>query len=337
MKCLVVNCSAPSYNLGAAKLANWLRADGHDVTEAGGDLGWAARGYDRVCLSVIFSWHVDRAIGTANAVKDFAEVWIGGPAMNHNHDRFTVETGIEVPFVLRDGKAIYGAPDARFDKQRGDYRMVYAMRGCPVGCSFCPVWQIEGKEFVLDRDFQPAKMLCDNNLSGPEVNLQEFIIRRYQESGVPLMDANSGFEPKTFDEGTFARWSPILRGAWRFALDEIEETEDVRRMMHILRDVPGRKKRVYCLLGYEPIDQCVERARKIIEWGGEPFCQVFIPLNYRYDPEKMPPPPRHDWATTRKPYDMRRYFNSPQIWRTTALHEYDPRPGKGRPFAAIAA
>jgi hypothetical protein len=179
-------------------------------------------------------------------------------------------------------------------------------------------------------------MLCDNNLSGPEVEMQEFIIRRYQEAGVPLMDANSGFEPKSFDEGTFARWSPILRGAWRFALDEIEETEDVRRMFGILKNVPARKKRVYCLLGYEPIDQCLERARKIIECGGEPFCQVFIPLNYEHDPERIPPPPRHDWTNARLPYDARRYFNSPQIWRTTALNEYKPRKYEAPPFLEIA-
>jgi hypothetical protein len=336
MRSLVVNCSHPHYNLGASKLANYLAAQGDEVSTTGSDSAMLALGYDRVCLSVIFSWHVDRAIDIASAVKEHAEIWVGGPALNQNHERFTAETGVEVPFIWRtvNGKQtkVHGAPDARFDRQPGEYRMIYAMRGCPLGCSFCPVTLIEGAEFALNRAFYPAKMLCDNNLSAAPIEYQDFVIRRYQETGVPLMDANSGFEPKTFDEECFARWSPILRGAWRFGLDETKETDDVERMMRILKDVAPRKKRVYCLLGLEPIEQCFKRARKVIAWGGEPFCQVFIPLNYPHDPEKFPPPPRHDWPNRRAPYDMRRYFNSPQVWRTTPIEEYKPRLNEPAPF-----
>lgn len=330
-RALVVNCSYPHYNLGADKLTNFLLGQGYVVDTATHTPLWHL-GYDLVCLSVIFSWHVDRAIAVAQIVKDSSEVWIGGPAMSYNHARFTSETGISVPFIERDGKQVHGAPDARFDLQPGQYRMIYAMRGCPVNCSFCPVTLIEGADFVLNRGFYPAKMLCDNNLSAAPVEYQEYVIRRYQETGVPLMDANSGFEPKTFDEACFARWSPVLQGAWRFGLDETKETADVERMMKILRNVRGRLKRVYCLLGLEPVEQCYERACKIIEWGGEPFCQVFIPLNYPHDPERFPPSPRHDWPTARAPYDMRRYFNSPQVWRSTAIQDYKPRVNEPPPF-----
>jgi hypothetical protein len=341
VRVLIVNCSHPHYNLGAEKLANWLRAEGDEVFTMGSEAVIFARGYDRVCLSVIFSWHVDRAIDVALAVKDHAEIWIGGPALNQNHARFTAETGVPVPFIWRvvRGKRVkvYGAPDARFDHQAGEYRFIYAMRGCPLGCSFCPVTEIEGAEFVLNRDFYPAKMLCDNNLSAAPVEFQEFIIRRYQETGVPLMDANSGFEPKTFDEECFRRWAPVLKGPWRFGMDEHKEIEDVKAMMRILKDVPNRKKRVYCLLGLEPIAQCLERARTIIEMGGEPFCQVFIPLNYPNDPFKIHPPPRHDWPNARAPFDMKRYFNSAQIWKTKRIQDYDPRPGSAKPFAEYPA
>lgn len=36
---LVVNCSAPHYNLGAAKLANWLAGQGYVVERCDGDPG----------------------------------------------------------------------------------------------------------------------------------------------------------------------------------------------------------------------------------------------------------------------------------------------------------
>lgn len=328
-RALVVNCSAPNYNLGAAKLHNYLTRSGWH-SELATDCIFPT--YDLVCVSVIFSWDVDKAIAVANRVKGSCEVWVGGPAMSYNHDRFTRETGIPVPFIERDGDKIYGAPDIRFDLEPGQYRMIYAMRGCPVGCSFCPVTRIEGPDFVLNRSFYPAKMLCDNNLSAAPVEYQEYVIRRYEESGVPLMDANSGFEPKTFDEACYRRWKPILRGAWRFGLDETKETDDVDRMMQILKDVSGRKKRVYCLIGLEPVMDCYERARKIIAWGGEPFCQVFIPLNYPHDPWKKHPPPRFDWPNDTAPFDMKRYFNSPQVWRSTRIQDYKPRNNELPPF-----
>ena len=77
----------------------------------------------------------------------------------------------------------------------------------------------------------PAPILCDNNLSALPGDAQQYIIDRYLAFGVPLLDANSGFEPRTFDEGTYQRWKPILRGVWRFALDETRELPDVERMM----------------------------------------------------------------------------------------------------------
>jgi hypothetical protein len=45
---------------------------------------------------------------------------------------------------------------------------------------------------------------------------------------VPLLDANSGFEPRTFDEEVYARWRVINRGPWRFAYDDQAERADVR-------------------------------------------------------------------------------------------------------------
>ena len=49
--------SSPHYNLGARKLQDWLRAQGHDGYGCEGDPGLFVYGYDLVCLSVIFSWH----------------------------------------------------------------------------------------------------------------------------------------------------------------------------------------------------------------------------------------------------------------------------------------
>jgi hypothetical protein len=323
-----VNCSAPSYNLGARKLADWQRSLGNDVTTIEGDPGWTVLGYDRVCLSVIFSWHMEIARDAALRVKDHAEVWAGGPAMYENGDWFLNETQIEPN---------RGRVDARFDQQRGDYAFTFATRGCDQRCKFCIVWQMEG-DFTFHPDFNPAPTLCDSNLSGIPVDWQEHIIARYAESGVRMKDCNSGFEPHSFDAGTRARWEPIIKRTgvgWRWAFDEkIEEAECVA-MAALLADVSSRRKRVYCLLGNENIAECVERARKIIEWGAEPYCQVWIPLQHR-DPDPKTARARFDWGSAELLYDAKRYFNSPQIWHTVPIWEYKAdRSYRQFPFAFL--
>lgn len=318
-RALVVNCSAPHYNLGAAKLSDWLRSEGHAVTEAAGDPGMFALGYDLVALSVIFSWHAPIAREIALRVKSHAAVWAGGPGLYALHGWWEKETGLKVHRGL----------DQRFDRQRGEYRSTFASRGCPVGCAFCIVPSIEGSTFSFDPDFQPAPTLSDNNLSALPVEYQEHIIRRYRESGIRLEDAESGFEPRAFDEGTYRRWSPLIgSGPWRFALDEMVELEDVRLMMALLSEVRNpRRKRVYVLAGNEPFEACYERAQKVLEWGGEPWVQPVMRLNTL---EKRPWV-RHDW-TERSLRDFARYYNR-RTWKYARLAEYSNRKGEAPPFA----
>lgn len=316
MKALVVNCS-PGYNLGANKIISYLRGNGHIVDFQTGDPGIFAYGYDVVYLSVVFSWHAPIAREIALRMKGNSDIECGGPGMFALGNWWQRETGLNSQIGLDD----------RFEKQPGDYKMTFASRGCPVGCWFCIVPKLEGTDFTYYWDFQPAPFLCDNNLSALPVEFQEHIIKRYWETGVKLLDANSGFEPRTFDEGTYRRWKPIMRGPWRFALDDMRELEDVRRMMAILKDEPQKKKRVYVLIGNEPIEQCYERVMKVIEWGGEPHCQPVIKLNAL---EKKPMI-KHDW-TALKLIDMARWANR-WLWRTVPLSEYSNRENEAPLFA----
>ena len=322
MKALVVNCSPGHYNLGAAKLADWLRSQAWDVEAVEGDPGMFALGYDLVALSVIFSWHALTAREIALRVKDSCEVWCGGPGVFALARWFRDETGLDVHRGL----------DWRFERQRGDYEMTFASRGCPQGCWWCIVPKAEGLAFSLDWDFVPARILCDNNLSQLPVDFQEHIIRRYEESGVPLRDANSGFEPANLDEATFRRWEPLLsrtRAPWRFAFDEERERVEVLRVLRMLGDLPPYRKRVYCLVGHEPIEQCYDRAKTIVAEGGEPFVQHIRQLNYLGGPWKM----RHDW-TEKMAIDFQRYWNR-YVWRSAPIWEYRHRKYEPPPFAFL--
>lgn len=321
---LFVNCSAPHYNLGVAKAVDWLRSEGHEVETAQGDPGMFAVGYDLVCLSVIFSWHAPIARKIALQVKDDAEVWCGGPGMRALEKWWQAETGLTCTRGL----------DQRFERQRGNYKMAFASRGCDQGCWFCIVPLLEGSTYTLDYDFVPAPVLCDNNLAGLPSEFQRYIVKRYQESGVKLLDANSGFAPKQFTAETYETWRPIVH-TWRFALDEMKELHEAREMLRLLSDIPASRKRVYVLIGNEPLAACYERAEEVIAEGGEPFCQPWLTLNMLDDPRdpRTRLPEHHGW-TTQQLRDFARYYNR-WIWRSVPLWEYKPRLNEPPLFAFL--
>lgn len=315
----VINVSAPHYNLGAAKLSNWLRRQGYVVQQFAGDPGLFGCGFDLVCLSVIFTWHAPIAREIAWRVKGHSEVWAGGPGLFRLAEWWKRETGYEAQIGL----------DQRFELERGEYRMTFASRGCPVGCHFCIVPKLEGKTFTLDWDFQPAPILCDNNLSALPTEFQEHILRRFKNTETRLLDANSGFEPMAFYGSTYERWRGQLRGPWRFAFDIMPEWRQVQRMMAILKEESPKRKQVYVLIGNEPIDSCYERAMKVIEWGGEPYCQPVMPLDCL---DKVPTV-QHDW-TQEKLQDFTRFFNR-HLWRSMRIEDYMPRKFERNPFAGM--
>ena len=168
------------------------------------------RGENDAYLSVVFSWHMAEAWARARILDiEGYHVHVGGPA-----------TFVKTP-LLRDL--------AEFAEVGGDLPDVvgrhnpdatFASRGCPVGCWFCIVPSMEGRDFTLYPDFPVRPILCDNNLSALPADYQDYIVGRYQREGIPLLDANSGFEPRTFDEEVWRRWAPINKGPWRFALDD---------------------------------------------------------------------------------------------------------------------
>lgn len=269
---------------------------------------------DTAFLSVAFSWRLPDAFQRAAWYRAQGyTVRAGGPGTFAN------------PSYLKDVADLGGDIEALVHHNP---LATIASRGCPVGCYFCIVPKVEGLNFTLLPDFEPRPILCDNNLSALPVEYQKHIIDKYTRSGVVLRDANSGFEPITFDEGTFNRWREILRGPWRFAFDTASEEPQVKRMMKILKGESAKRKQVYVLIGNEPVASCYERAQKIIEWGGEPYVQPLLPLNaLDRDHLKI----AYDW-TWQKLKDMQRYYNR-HLWRYVKLHEYTNRKNEAPIFS----
>ena len=171
---------------------------------------------DTAFISVAFSWKLPDAYQRAVWFKSQGlKVRAGGPGTfaNQKYLSDVADLGGEVDALIHHNK------DATI-----------ASRGCPVGCSFCIVPVMEGKNFTLLPNFTPRPILCDNNISALPVEYQEYIIERYYKFGMQIEDINSGFEPQTFDEDCYHRWKPINKGAWRFAYDETKEEDGVYRV-----------------------------------------------------------------------------------------------------------
>lgn len=263
---------------------------------------------DTTFLSVAFTWKLDEAYTRALWAKAMGRrVVAGGPALFLAKMKHRLADVAEVGGDFPDAIARHN-PDATI-----------ASRGCPVGCWFCIVPAMEGKSFTFLPDFPVRPILSDNNLSGLPADYQDHIIRRYLDAGVPLRDANSGFEPITFTKEVYRRWQPLInagRGPWRFAYDERKEGADVRRVMKMLEEEPPKRKRVYVLIGNEPFADCMARIQEVIDHGCEPHVQPFIKLNSL----SRTPHARHDW-NDQLLRDVARWANG-WVWKKAPFSEY---------------
>lgn len=277
---------------------------------------------DTVYLSIAFTWLLDDAFQRALFHRATGrKVRAGGPAL--------WQVKMQHELADMDGVQIGGDyPDAI---ARHNPLATFASRGCPVGCSFCIVPAMEGRDFTLIPDFHVRPVLCDNNLSGLPADYQDHIIRRYQDAGVALRDANSGFEPRTFTPDVYARWKLLVNtpwrddagvlqkaGPWRFAYDDMQERAEVHAVMRMLADEPASRKRVYVLIGNEPFADCMQRIEEVIAHGCEPHVQPVMKLTAL----TKEPWVRHDW-TPQQLGDVARWANK-RIWRKSPFSAYDP-------------
>lgn len=284
------------------------------MTWSGGLAEWDEG--DTTYLSIAFTWLLDRAANRAMIARALGKrVIAGGPAL------FLVSMQHELAEIAEVGKTY---PEA---VTRHNPLATFASRGCPVGCGFCIVPAMEGREFTLIPDFTPRPVLCDNNLSALPAGYQDHIIRRYQDAGVKLLDANSGFEPITFTPDVYARWKPLInagRGPWRFAYDETKEGPQVRQVMRMLAGESLKRKRVYVLIGNEPFAECMARIQEVIDHGCDPHVQPVMKLNAL----EHRPWVRFDW-TERKLKDVARWSNG-WVWKKAPFAEYDRSLNKHR-------
>jgi hypothetical protein len=292
---------------------------------------------DTAFLSVAFTWRIQDAVNRAHWLRaEGKRVIAGGPALflKSMRDMITHVAEVHTKIVDRDGhtrEVLQDLQEVMPGMDEGalihhNPMATVASRGCPVGCHFCIVPPLEGLSFTYLPDFPVRPVLTDNNLSAIDPLYQQHIVDRYITAGVPLLDANSGFEPKTFDEEVFRRWQPINRGVWRMAYDETREGPDVEKAIRMLRrnGVPPRRIQVYVLIGNEPEEACMARIRQVVDWGGEPYAQPIMKLNSLTRSAWV----RYDWGSEQRLRQVQRWTNA-RLWRGAGgefrpFEEYNP-------------
>ena len=261
---------------------------------------------ERAFISVVFTWQMHLVWQRAVWYKSLGyHVQVGGP-------------GVFRKTPIREGLKDFADVGGIIDDVvvRHNPSATFSSRGCPVGCNFCIVPKMEGLSFTLIDNFVPRPILCDNNLSALPDDWQEEVVSRYETQGVPLLDANSGFEPRTFTEDVYQRWQRINKGPWRFACDDMGDWDHVVRTLVMLKDVPESRKRVYVLVGNEPFDDCMARLQMVLDMGGDPHVQPLMKLVA----QQKRPWVRFDW-TERRLKDVARWANR-RRWRYVSFDEY---------------
>lgn len=267
---------------------------------------------ETVYYSIAFTWRLDEAFSMALFDKALGKhVVAGGPALFLNKMQHEIKTIAEIG-------GVFGYRDAVIKHNPMATNFSY---GCDVGCSHCIVPAMHGRTFTLVPDAIPRPVLCDNNLSALPAEFQDHIVARYQQESVPLLDANSGFEPRTFTEEVYRRWKPLLdenAAAWRFGYDDMNDQRHVQSVFALLQSEPAKRKRVYVMIGNEPYAECMERIYEVIGNGCEPHVQPEIKLvSWEREPWV-----RHDW-TRQKLMDVARWANG-WIWKKVPnFEDYD--------------
>lgn len=300
----LLTSSSPGYNLGLDKLGAWLRS-----------LGWATSlnplrnavgpGFDLYAFSAVFTWDLPALVEAVQSVPPGHTAWIGGPAASAMPSWVQERTGIR-PVI---------GPDPRFERQSGSFKWCRTTRGCPVGCYFCIVPKIDGTTLLEYEDFEPAPVVVDDNLLRSSWRHQQLVVERLAAAGFASIDLNSGFEPRRLEQKHIDLYGRLPLKSWRIAFDERRESDSVRSAIQLLQanGIPSKWIPCYVLAGNEPFADCLWRAQKVVEWGGEPRIQMLKPLNWLRPRKDIWINPRLDW-TPELAVNFPRYWYS-YAWR----------------------
>lgn len=223
---------------------------------------------DTAFLSVVFTWDLLYAYQRALFLEmQGYKVVAGGPAVKLMPDvlRPVCEIGEHVSGALKRHN-----PDATFTS-----------RGCVRRCPFCAVPKIEGALVELpDDQWQPARIVCDNNLLAcSRKHFDRVIDRLKQVDGT--IDFNQGLDARlltSYHAGRLAELNCLVRLAfdsWEYAHDYVQAFETLRGAGVALHSI-----QTYVLINFrESMEDARARLEFVKDQGVLPNPMCYNPLD----------------------------------------------------------
>jgi len=209
-----------------------------------------------VYISVVFSWHLDKALlRYVELLSQGKSVRIGGPAARY--------AGVSDDSC--SGALVRHNPDACITSY-----------GCPNKCGFCINRDVDLVE--LD-DYKLRRVVCDDNLTATSRKHFDGVVDGLKRfSGV---DINQGISASIITDHQASRLAELDMSCVRVAWDSIEYESKFMRGWDTLRRAgfPRSKISVYVLIGYEDTpEDALYRLEMVRRLGGVPFPMRYQPL-----------------------------------------------------------
>lgn len=277
-------------NLALMKLSAWHKHQGDQV-----EWYFPMSHYDRVYMSKIFDFTKD-----FETIINADEIIIGGRAYEK---KSKLPSEIETSFPDYE---LYGIKDVAYG---------YLTRGCPRGCAFCDVKNIEGMKSYKVSDLsnfwngQKEIKLLDPNLLACKDHIN--LLKQLEESKAKI-DFTQGLDARLLTNKNIEIIKKLriemIHFAWDNPLDEITP-----RKLKKFKGETGfdsRKLSVYVLTNFNSThEQDLNRIYTLKELGYDPYVMI-------YDKKNAP----------KQTKSLQRWVNNRIIFKTCEKFEdYDPR------------
>jgi hypothetical protein len=284
-------------NLALMKISAWHKAQGDQVEKF---FPWFH--YDRVYMSKIFDFTPD-----FETVINADEIIRGGRAYDKK-----VKLPDEIEHVYPD-YSLYGIKNTAYG---------YLTRGCPRGCDFCDVKNIEGLKSHKVADLsqfwsgQNEIVLNDPNLLACTEHRLDLLQQLIESKA--WIDINQGFDIRFINDDVVDKIRQLKLRMLHFAWDNANDEDTPKRLKRIRQALNGNERyyTVYVLTNFNSTEeQDLYRINKIKEMGLTPYVMIY---NKKKAPKRL--------------RQIQRWVNDKFIWRTgQTFDEYLANPmNKGK-------
>ena len=227
--------------------------------------------YDRVEISVTFTWDLDAARRLKDAWTPYChQVEIGGPALDDPGAEFVAGR------YVRPGVAV-------------------TSRGCPNRCGFCFAWQREGK--IRELGIQPGNNIIDNNLLACQPDHIDRVFAMLK--GQRAVEFTGGLEAGRVTDDIVERLRGLrIESIWLAYDSPSREGPLVKALKKLTPYFTREQLRCYVLAGFDDQDS-VSKARSRLhrawELGTIPMVMLYQGKEWRdYPPAWMLL--QHNWT-----------------------------------------